>query len=255
MNLASLPAISLDHLLGQAALQTRVDRKYLLDAGRLPAVLAACKVPLAVLEIDGRRSFAYRSTYFDTPDLDAFHRAGRGRRRRFKVRTRVYRHSGETWLEVKTRGPRGTTVKDRLPYDLADAGRLTAGGRAFVAQALDAAGVTAVQVDELAPSLLTAYDRSTLLLDSPDAASRATLDTGLTWCRPRGASRVTVPGTVVVETKGGASPSVLDRALWRTGTRPSRVSKYGAGLIVLDEDLPNLKWHRLLSCLPLATPA
>ncbi len=61
-----------------------------------------------------------------------------------------------------------------------------------------------------------------------------------------------MPDTLIVETKGGSSPSALDRALWRTGTRPSRVSKYGAGLAALDDDLPDLKWHRVLTQLPTA---
>ncbi|WP_350669715.1 hypothetical protein, partial [Pseudoalteromonas sp. 43-MNA-CIBAN-0464] len=79
----------------------------------------------------------------------------RGRRRRFKVRTRVYRHSGETWLEVKTRGPRGTTVKDRLPYELADAGRLTDRARDFVATTLAGRHVPDVDAASLVPSLHT----------------------------------------------------------------------------------------------------
>lgn len=250
MSIDSLPTVSLDRLLAEAALQTRVDRKYLLDAGLVSQVLDAIDGEAHVLCIEGCRTFAYRSTYFDTPDLDAFHRAGRGRRRRFKVRTRVYRHSGETWLEVKTRGPRGTTVKDRLAYDLADAGRLTAGARDFVAATLEARRVRDVDVAALVPSLHTAYDRATLLLSGAGPASRATIDSGLAWRRPGSPEPVTVPGAVIVETKGGASPSALDRALWRTRTRPARVSKYGTGLAVLDDDLPDLKWHRLITRLP-----
>jgi hypothetical protein len=243
----SLPTVSLERLLAQAALQTRVDRKYVLDAGLLPAVLDAAGGRVEVLSIDGSRRFAYRSTYFDTPGLDAFHRAGRGRRRRFKVRTRVYRHSGETWLEVKTRGPRGTTVKDRLRYDLADAGRLTADGCAFIAGVLADHRVHDVDVTTLVPSLYTAYDRTSLLATGASAVSRATIDSGLAWRRPGSTVTTTLPGTLIVETKGGASPSALDRALWRAGIRPSRISKYGTGLAVLDDDLPNLKWHRVLT--------
>ncbi|MCA0294771.1 MAG: polyphosphate polymerase domain-containing protein [Actinobacteria bacterium] len=250
MNIDDLPTISLEQLLDRAALQTRVDRKYLLDAAALPSVLDAVAGRVEVLSINGTRRFAYRSTYFDTPELDAFHLAGRGRRRRFKVRTRVYRQSGETWLEVKTRGPRGTTVKDRLPYDLADAGRLTADGRAFIAGVLADNRVRDVDVTGLVPSLHTAYDRTTMLLGAGSVVSRATIDSGLVWRRPGSTVTSTVPGTVIVETKGGSTPSVLDRALWRGGTRPSRVSKYGTGLAVLDDDLPDLKWHRLLTRLP-----
>ncbi len=247
VELGRLPTVTLERLLSQAALQTRIDRKYLLDAGDLPAVLGFVEERTAVLAIDGRRQFRYHSTYFDTPDLEAFHLAGRGRRRRFKVRTRVYRHSGQTWLEVKTRGPRGATVKDRLPYDLADAGRLTPAGRDFVAATLADRGVGGVDVATLVPSLHTAYDRATLLLSDAGGVSRATLDSGLFWGRPGSTHGITIPGILIMETKGGSSPSSLDRALWRGGTRPSRISKYGTGLAVLDDDLPRLKWHRVLT--------
>jgi len=220
VDLDNLPPVSLASLLDQAALQTRIDRKYVHAAEELPAVLASLRGRLEVLDIGGRRRFAYRSTYFDTPALDAFHLSGRGRRRRFKVRTRVYRHSGDTWLEVKTRGPRGATVKDRLPYDLADAGRLTPQAREFIAVTLAAHSVEDVDVAALVPSLHTAYDRVTLLLTEADRVSRATIDSGLAWRRPGSTLSISVPDTLIVETKGGSSPSALDRALWRTGPRP-----------------------------------
>ena len=248
--LDELPTVTLDELLAQAELQTRIDRKYVLGADAVPGVLAAVD-GLRVLEIDDRRAFGYRSVYFDTPGLAAFHDAGRGRRRRFKVRTRVYVQSGDAMLEVKTRGPRGTTVKTRLPYDQADAGRLTDAGRAFVAATLAEHHVDGVDVGALVPSLHTAYDRATLLLTPGGPAaqpSRATIDTNLVWSRP-GSTAEPLRGTglVIVETKGGSSPSALDRALWRGGVRPSRISKYGTGLAALDPDLPALKWHRTLN--------
>jgi len=243
--------VTLEYLRGDADLQTRIDRKYVLADDDLAGVLDALPGSPRVLEIDGRRRFAYRSTYFDTPALDAFHSSGRGRRRRFKVRTRVYRHSRDTWLEVKTRGARGTTVKDRLPYDLADAGRLTAEAFDFVSATLAAHRVADVDAATLIPSLHTSYERTTLLLTGA-GLSRATIDSGLAWRRPGSTFSVSVPGTLIVETKGGSSPSALDRALWRAGTRPSSVSKYGAGLATLDDDLPDLKWHRVLTRLPTA---
>nr|WP_300151055.1 polyphosphate polymerase domain-containing protein [Propionicimonas sp.] len=257
-DLATLPAVGLDELLDIAELQTRVDRKYLLPAADLPAVLGTTGAALRVLELDGRREFGYTSTYFDDPDLASFHRAGRGRRRRFKVRTRVYRDSGEAWLEVKTRTGRGETVKDRLPYDLADAGRLTLEAREFVAAAVAARGAGEVDTAALVPVLHTSYRRTTLLVTATpvvhrvryttevtDDVTRATIDSGLSWRRPGADAALGLAGTVVVETKGGSAPSPLDRALWRAGVRPSRVSKYGAGLAALT-DLPDLKWHRVV---------
>ena len=64
--------------------------------------------------------------------------------------------------------------------------------------------------------------------------------------RPGARTTLGLPGRLVVETKGGASPSPLDRALWWAGVQPSRVSKYGAGLAALT-DLPDLKWHRVVN--------
>lgn len=151
---------------------------------------------------------------------------------------------------MKTRGQRGTTVKDRLPYDLADAGRLTPQAREFVAVVLDTHRVEDVEVAELTPSLHTAYDRVTLLLTDAVPASRATIDSGLAWRRPGSTLSVFLPGSLIVETKAGSAPTTLDRALWRSGVRPSRVSKYGAGLAAIEDDLPDLKWHRVLTQLP-----
>lgn len=74
-----LPVVSLDEIQAEASLQTRIDRKYLLTAEALEAVIAACAESLRILDIAGERSFGYRSTYFDTPDLAAYRAAATGR--------------------------------------------------------------------------------------------------------------------------------------------------------------------------------
>jgi hypothetical protein len=242
-----LPTVGLDEVVRDASLQRRVDRKYLMSAPMVPTVLGAVDGPFQVVRIDGRRVFGYRSVYFDTPELDAFYRAGQGRRRRFKVRTRQYTDSGATWLEVKTRGPRGTTVKTRTPYHVHDTKRLTDEGRRFVDTTLAYHDVHGVDVTDLLPSLETTYRRSTLLVPAPGGASRATIDSDIVWRLPGDDHSVTPPGLVIVETKGGAHPSALDRALWSLGIRPATISKYGTGLAALTDDLPPLKWHRSLT--------
>jgi hypothetical protein len=100
---AALPAVALAELQETAALQTRVDRKYVLPLDALPGLLAALPDGTRRLVIDGRDAFGYESVYFDTPDLDAFRLAAGRRRRRYKVRTRTYCDTGGCWLEVKTR--------------------------------------------------------------------------------------------------------------------------------------------------------
>ena len=63
-----LEAVSLEDLVAHAELLTRVDRKYLLHEHAAQEILDATADGVRVLEISGRREFAYDSVYFDTPD-------------------------------------------------------------------------------------------------------------------------------------------------------------------------------------------
>ena len=239
-----LPAVSLDELNDVAELLTRTDRKYVVPAGELDAVvtgLCTGRTGLRVLEVDGRRSSRYESTYLDTVDLASWTGAATRRRRRWKVRRRVYADTGERWLEVKTRGLRGTTVKERLPHDRPD---VSGRADAWVRERLGAADVHGVDPSDLVATLHTSYRRTTLLL--PEGAGRATVDRDLRWVSGHGSAEV--GGVLVVETKSGTPrPGPLDRRLWELGHRPVRISKYGTGLALLTPDLPGNRWHRVTS--------
>ncbi|MGY3128405.1 hypothetical protein ACVWW9_001904 [Agrococcus sp. UYP33] len=238
--LGRLEPVSLDELTAAAALLTRVDRKYALDAGDAGAVLGRLPEGTRALEIDGERSLAYASCYFDSPDLLAYRLAAHGRRRRFKLRTRTYVDAGRSYLELKTRGGRGTTVKERIEYALDDREVLTDDGRAYADEGLAAIGLAA---PPLAPVVETTYRRTTLLL--PDGATRATVDTELAWQLDDGTTMRT-PGLVIVETKASSGAGPVDRLLWRAGHRPDRVSKFATGLAALRPDLPSNRWHGVL---------
>ncbi|MGW6132423.1 polyphosphate polymerase domain-containing protein [Cellulomonas sp. NPDC055163] len=247
--LEALAGITLDALTATASLQTRVDRKYVLTTDALRGLLAALDGRTHVLEIDGLRTFGYESVYFDTPDLASYHLAAHRRRRRFKVRTRTYLDTRSCWLEVKTRGARGSTVKNRVPHGL-DARDRLGHGRWFVDEVLGGeetepvlAGAAALA---FAPVLTTRYRRTTLHLPGEHGrpASRATIDTDLTWEVP--GRRLALPGAVVVETKTGSTASAVDRLLWAHGHRPARLSKYATGLAALDPSLPASPWNRTL---------
>ncbi len=277
-----LTTTTLAELNSAAGLLTRVDRKYLVPLTCAQNLVDGLAPHARVLAIDERRRFSYTSTYFDTPGLEAFMFAARKRRRRFKVRTRTYLDSGLCFLEVKTCGARGSTVKRRMGYHADDASRLTGPGRAFVAACLAGAGVTGSAAARevaaaLRPVLTTTYERTTLHL--PRAEARATIDTALTWRRlgpaaPTGSSAgtgvgvpmspqalrpvhlaaaisegepVTVADIAVVETKNPATPSPADRALWEAGYRPTRISKYATGMALLHPELPANRWYRTLT--------
>lgn len=236
--IAELDPISLAQINEVAELQTRIDRKYVITEPQTEAMVAEMPGDVQILEIDGLRCFGYQSVYFDTPDFNLYLDTAQRRRLRYKVRSRVYLDSGLTMLEVKTKGPRGATVKTRLDYDLADAGRLTDEARAFVIEAVgrnDAA-------DELIPTLTTRYERCTFV--HAGSGARMTCDFGLTCTDPDG--REVSLGEVVCETKSANTPSPFDHWLWGAGIRPLRLSKFCTGLAALHPEIPANKWHRTL---------
>lgn len=244
----ALPAVGLAELTARASLQTRTDRKYVVPATGLAGLLRVLGPGARVLEMEGLRAMRYDSTYFDTPALTSFHDAAHGRRRRWKVRTRTYADTAACWCEVKLRGVRETTVKDRVEHPVAMPDRLTAGAVAFAEQRVTAGGLH-VDGETLRPTLRTSYRRTTLLLP---AGSRVTVDAGLSWQVPDG-RRVGAGDVLVVETKTApGTRDGVDRHLWALGHRPVRLSKYATGLAVLHPHLSANRWHRTTTRWPAA---
>lgn len=242
--------ISLEELNQTSALQHRVDRKYLLDPVTASRFSELMTHQARFLEIDGATWFDYRSVYFDTPELTCYQQAGRKRRRRFKVRTRRYLSTGSCWLEVKTRGVRGMTIKDRIPHD---GNQLATGDLTWIAATLAARGVDTGPVHRLEPTLSTSYTRQTLQVHTPGdpGPSRITIDRHLSVElpdeAPGGAMTADLNHLVVVETKGYPRPSGVDHLLHSLGARPQSVSKYGIGIALLRTDQSTLKWNHLLN--------
>jgi len=241
--LAAFPPVSLEGIVSEAELLTRVDRKYLLPSPDAAGVLRGLGAGSRVLTIDGRREFAYESVYFDTPGRLSYRLTAQRRRRRFKLRTRCYLDTGEAFLELKTKSGRGGTVKDRIAYDPLDRMRLTEEGRSYVAELLSERGHDPALVSELRPALVSRYRRATLLLARE---ARATVDSRLSWSAAGGDRRIALPAHVIVESKTRGAPSELDRMLWRAGHRPSGISKFGTGTAALHPALPRNKWARTL---------
>lgn len=259
MTPANWAGISLAELNEKAAMQTRIDRKYIVDAAYAAEVLATLPADAAVLEINGEREFAYDSVYFDTPDLESYRLGATGRRNRYKVRTRSYVDTGDTFLEVKTEGARSVTVKERIPYNPEDRARLNSEGRAYVQESL--AALTDWAPEAFEPVVTTGYRRTTVFLPQSEenpVDSRMTIDTDLMWTplSSHAASRANgievgksylAQGIVIIETKSGSAPSVADKHLWRAGIRPSKISKFATGMAALNPALVSNKWNRTIA--------
>lgn len=235
---ALAPTISLESANELAELQTRVDRKYIVDDTTLTQILDALPSSYHRLCIEGETEFNYSSIYFDTPDLLTYYAAAYRRRRRFKVRTRTYDESATCMLEVKTKGSRGATVKTRSPYAVATADRLTDEACRFVDETTGLPGAAS----QMRPILTVQYERSTLV--DVDSRSRLTIDRALR-CVNLVEGMAELDG-IIVETKSNGRPSPADRWLWRHGFRPLKVSKFGIGLALTQPKLPANRWHRAM---------
>lgn len=223
-----------------AALQTRVDHKYLLTPEQFTALAAKLDDRFRVLTIDGRRTFRYESVYFDTPEFEQYRAHRQGRRRRFKVRTRTYADTGLCMFEIKTKGRRGATVKHRIPHQMDDADRITDAAQAFLDGVL--AAEYSMSPTELHPVMESDYRRATFV--DPIDGERLTCDVDLLYTDE--ARALQGPELFVVETKTASGRGAASTALSELGIRPVSMSKYCVGIAMLNPELPANKWSRLL---------
>lgn len=239
-NIDTLDPISLTELTESSALMSRVDRKYFVPRTVVEELIAENQHQARVLEIDGRRNFTYETVYFDSPEFDFYRDHAQGKRHRFKVRVRTYVDSGLRMLEVKSKGFRGRTLKERIRFPHGQAHQtsenlvLTPEGTAFVNQ------IVGGDASMLEPVLTTVYRRTTLALGE----QRVTLDMALE-CRD-GQAVFYGPDDILVETKSPSRGSSFDAALRARNIRPHSVSKYCVAASLLYPDLPRNKWNRTL---------
>jgi len=219
------PPIALAALDGESLrLLNRVDRKYVLPAAKLPALLSRLCGHYQVLEIEGKRTFQYATVYYDTPGLllyQAHHnRAGN----RVKIRSRQYVDSGQCFFEVKRKYAGYRT--DKLRYET---GQLH--------QPLDEKAYAAIRqqykrqlLDNLQVSLRNTFRRITLVSEA--LGERCTIDVDIAFESPDGLAAA-APGLAVVELKqrrlNPLSPMVM--ALRAENIFPCSFSKYIYGLL------------------------
>ena len=217
--------VSLEELDERASLQKRVDDKYIVTLDRLADLLGDLRADHQVLEIDGCRTFDYRSVYFDTPDYRCFTEHVRDVKPRFKLRTRHYITTEQCVFEVKVKQADGETVKESIDYEGASADRLTDEAHELIAEVLARHGIDPPA--ELRPTLATEFRRSTLgLADGPE---RQTIDREL---RLRCGDDLLCLGDdrALLETKTEDGEGRADRALREAGVEPVSFSKYRLGI-------------------------
>jgi hypothetical protein len=236
--------VSLGEIEAAAALQDRVDLKYVVSLDAYEALAAQLRDTHAVLSIEDRRAFRYRTTYFDTPELRAFRDHVQQRRRRYKFRLREYLDSGIRAFEVKLKGSRGQTIKHRMPTDHAWDTELPEPARAFLRECLERSYGRSPEA-ELSPALVVSYTRVTLA--APDLQERVTCDFDLSFRAPDGSGGRLAPDAAIVESKSMRGGALADGVLRALGARPeSACSKYCLGVGFTYPDVRSNGLRRLL---------
>jgi hypothetical protein len=206
-----------------AALRDRRDTKYLLSDTMLGELLAPVARRYRVLQVNGTRLQAYRTLYFDSEDLALYTAHHNRRPGRYKVRSREYLETGETYLEVKRKGKRNRTAKTRTrTRDLVT--EITAQERSFLERHDAIPG-------ELTGQLANEFLRAALV--GPDARERITIDIGIRL--GFAGAQVALEGLAVVEVKEAkaARESPLVERLRAMRIHPTAFSKYCTGIAIL----------------------
>lgn len=219
--IGALPAIGLEDLNERAALQERIDVKYIVTLTELTTLVERIAPGYTALEIGGRRAFRYRTTYYDTDDMLLVREHVQQRRRRFKCRKRLYLDSDCSVFEVKLKGTRGRTIKHAMACCPAD--EMQADEIAFLHEHLRRAYERELEV-ALHPSLVVACRRMTIV--APHLGERLTIDLDVDFGLGRLDERL-----AIVESKSRRGGAAVDRALLGMGVRPVKgCSKYLLGM-------------------------
>ena len=242
--------IGLDEVQRRAALLDRAETKYVVTTSELDAALRQLGVHFDVLSIEGRTVFTYETVYFDTKGLASYHEHAQGRRQRMKVRSRRYVDTDDSFLEVKSKGTRGRTVKERIPYDGEPHGRLDDVAAKFLTACAQRTNdhnsptTRSDPVDALCPSLAMRFQRITLV--GRGAPERVTIDHDLRFVGADGTAASAPRSTVIVEVKSEHGRGVADGVFRAIGARGRGCSKYCVGLNLVRNDLRYNRFKRVL---------
>lgn len=218
--------------LKNAELMDRVDTKYLIPINIFEDVLAHLTPYYTALEIQGKRTFVYHNTYFDTPSLDFYHEHHQGKLNRYKVRHRQYVASNKGFLEVKLKNNKGRTIKTRIESRLA-----------CIDGDLEKNFLNSInkKFNDLRVSQWGSYER--IALANEACGERLTLDMNVRFKSVYDEGEVRFSDFVVAELKqnkhSANSPFVDEMS--RLGIRPSKFSKYCIGCSLV---MPKLKSNR-----------
>jgi hypothetical protein len=217
---AKLNTIKLEDLISTSSLQTRLERKYLIELSNLPQLLGQMVVSHKVLKIDEDYLHNYSSTYFDTPELMCFRAHNQKRRVRYKIRTRHYTKSGLLFFELKQKTKNMGTKKTRIQINQSAIDQIPNEFLKSINTPLN-----------FEKTLIIEYDRITLVQN--DGEARVTFDLNLKFKTLGNLEKES--NKCIIEVKSKTPKSKTDDFFKAMGLKPMRLlSKYCIGVTSMD---------------------
>ncbi|MDA3851627.1 MAG: VTC domain-containing protein, partial [Spirochaetaceae bacterium] len=95
-------------------LMNRKECKYTLSYPQMLKLLDRAKENYYILDIGGKKLMPYESVYYDMPKFDLYTSHQNGKQNRYKVRSRTYGLTGDSFLELKFKNNKKRTIKKRI---------------------------------------------------------------------------------------------------------------------------------------------
>lgn len=229
-------SVSLSEMEG-AALMDRCEEKYILTGDEAVDVLRTLPADYYVLEIEGSRYMGYETCYFDTDEYDTYLQHHNGKLNRYKIRSRRYEVTNESFFEVKQKSNTGRSNKKRISTERFVT-RIETSLMGFLHDCYP------YPTEGFSPRILNNYNRITLV--SQDLSERVTLDFELSYLH--NSRQITLPNIVIVEVKTPCrrAKSPIRLLLRNMRIRPSSFSKYCIGVSLLCPDVKNNRFRSKL---------
>lgn len=214
-------------------LMNRIDTKYLLPREYLFKLLLELQGKYQVLDINGEQVFTYENRYFDTEDFQFFRKHHTGKQNRYKVRSRNYKETDTSFLEVKFKNNKKRTIKKRI--------KICPNGSDKESQTAFLQKQFKDEVKILLNSQYSVYNRLTLVNEQNQ--ERVTLDFNLRYKKDEhDSSQVKLDNICIAELKQGDKNirSEFSTLMRKHCFQPTSFSKYCIGCCLLyPESLKN----------------
>lgn len=226
------------------SLQDRLDTKFILPEEMLLPILESIQKEYQVLTIDGNRINHYRTIYFDTPDFYLFNLHVNGNAERYKVRSREYLDSGQTFFEVKYKTRKDRTIKNRKPTSQAIT-KMDVEVKKWLKKTCP------LESTNLEAKIWNTFSRITLA--SIEHGERATIDFDILFSN--GDNEKRLDGIAIIEIKSDRQikNSPLRKELFSRRILPNGFSKYCIGTALLYTGVkknalkPQILWIKKIS--------